>query len=133
MTGNQKIKLIPKTIKPKIARIKRKVVGEPIQFRGLRYAPLNRLGVAYMFGLVAHELGFIIESLRNESPDCDGKRCLDTNHDQWEQVKIDFHYKSSDFQQGFHDNLSDIVVCWTHDWEDCPIEVLELRSIINLL
>ncbi len=134
MTESQKIKLIPQTIKPKIAKKKRKMLGEPIQFRGLKFAPLNEKGVAYLFGMISHELGFIIEGLGAESPDCEGKRCLDTTNNQWEQVKIDFEYKSSDFEaHGHSENESDIIVCWIHDWNECPLEVLELRSTIKLL
>ena len=27
----------------------------------------------------------------------------------------------------------DLIVCWEHDWPDCPIEVVELRSAIDSL
>ncbi len=134
MTESQKIKLIPQTIKPKITKKKPKVLGEPIHFRGLRFAPVNEKSVAYLFGMVSHELGFIIEALRTESPDCEGKRCLDTISNEWEQVKIDFVYKSSDFEaHGRSETETDIIVCWIHDWDECPLEVLELRSTIELL
>jgi hypothetical protein len=134
MTQNQKIKLIPQTIKPKIAKKKPKVLGEPIHFRGLRFAPVNEKSVAYLFGMISHELGFVIEALRTESPDCEGKRCLDTTNNKWEQVKIDFEYKSSDFEvHGHNETETDIIVCWIHDWDECPLEVLELRSTIELL
>lgn len=134
MIDKQSIKLIPKTIKPKIAKKKPKFLGEPIRFRGLKFAPVNETGVAFLFGMVGHELGFVVEALRTESPDCEGKRCLDTSDDHWEQVKIDFKYKSSDFQKyDINENESDLVVCWIHDWEDCPIEVLELQAVIKLL
>jgi hypothetical protein len=23
----------------------------------------------------------------------------------------------------------DMIVCWRHNWEDCPLEVLELKSL----
>jgi hypothetical protein len=32
--------------------------GEPIDFRGLRHAPINEQGVVYLFGMVSRELGF---------------------------------------------------------------------------
>ena len=35
--------------------------GSPINFRGLRHAPINELGVVYIFGMVSYELGFIVE------------------------------------------------------------------------
>jgi len=53
---------------------KRVEYGEPIEFRGLRYAPLNEQGVVYLFGMLSKQLGFIIEVVRNDFPDCEGKR-----------------------------------------------------------
>lgn len=26
---------------------------------------------------------------------------------------------------------ADIIVCWEHNWEDCPLEVIELRKVIE--
>ena len=40
--------------------------GEPIDFRGLRHAPINELGVVFLFGAVSRELGFIVESIQAE-------------------------------------------------------------------
>ena len=37
--------------------------GEPIDFRGLRHAPINEQGVVYLFGMVSRELGFYIEAI----------------------------------------------------------------------
>lgn len=134
MIDKQKIKLIPQTIKPKVSRKKARALGESVHFRGLKFAPLNEKGVAYLFGMVSHELGFVIEVLRAEPPDCEGKRCLDTTGSQWEHVKLSFEYKSSDFKaHGHSEDESDIIVCWLHDWDDCPLEVLELRSTVRLL
>ncbi|MCP4216587.1 MAG: hypothetical protein GY765_18190, partial [bacterium] len=65
---------------------------------------------------------------------CEGKRCLDTEGNQWEQIKISFQYKSADFNaQELDEAECDIIVCWVHDWDECPLEVLELRSTIQLL
>src|SRR5207247_1028444 len=32
--------------------------GAPINFRGLRHAPINEQGVVFLFGMVSYELGF---------------------------------------------------------------------------
>lgn len=134
MSDSQRIKLIPQTIKPKTAKKKPRFLGEPVQFRGLKFAPVNEKGVAYLFGMVSLELGFVVEALRTEPPDCEGKRCLDTAANQWEPVKIDLLFKSSDFKTKDHsEDETDIIVCWTHDWEDCPVEVLELQSTIRFI
>ncbi len=127
------IKVIPETTKPKIAK-KRHIIGEPIDFRGLRFAPINEQGVVYLFAMISHELGFLIESIKTEYPDCEGKRCFNKEKKQWEHVKIEFEYKSSNFKEhGHNEDNCNIIVCWINDWNDCPIEVLELRDVIKYL
>ena len=127
--------IIPDTIKPKEARQQKKVqFGEPIDFRGLRFAPINEQGVVYLFGMISKELGFLIESIRTEYPDCEGKRCANQKENRLEHVLIEFEYKSSHFEEhGHFPENCDLIVCWIHDWEECPVEVLELRSIIKHL
>jgi len=128
--------IIPETYKPKLNAKKKKqvVYGEPLDFRGVRYAPINEQGVVYLFGMVSHELGFLIESIRTDFPDCEGKRQLDSKGTKWQNVRIEFEYKSSNFSEHGHDpDLCDLIVCWVHDWEECPVEVLELRSTLKFL
>jgi hypothetical protein len=122
--------IVPETIKPKKSQRRRKVqFGEPIDFRGLRFAPINEQGVVYLFGMISRELGFLIESIRTEYPDCEGKRCVSEKENRWEHVLIEFEYKSSNFKQHGHSTEGcDLIVCWIHDWAECPMEVLELRS-----
>jgi hypothetical protein len=134
----EKIKFIPQTIKPQKAKTKPRVSMEPIDFRGLRYAPASRQGVVYLFGMIGHELGFLIESFVSEFPDCEGKRCVDSENNQWEPVRIQFEYKSSDFKtrtsaKGYDESQCDLIVCWNHNWTESPIEVLELRSVLQYL
>lgn len=108
--------------------------GKPIAFRGLRFAPINEQGVVYLFGMVSRELGFLIESIRTEFPDCEGKRCVDLKKNLWEHVLIEFEYSSKNFKShGHNPDDCDLIVCWKHNWNECPIEVLELKSIIKNL
>lgn len=127
--------IIPPIHKPsKTSRRDRILYGEPMDFRGLRYAPINEQGVVYLFGMVSRELGFLIESVRTEFPDCEGKRATNKTGTHWEHVRIEFEYKSKNFFEHGHDpDGCDLIVCWLHDWKDCPLEVLELRSVIPLL
>jgi hypothetical protein len=105
--------------------------GAPLDFRGLRHAPINEQGVVYLFGMISYELGFIVEAIHTTFPDCEAKRCIDRRRNRWQRVRIEFEYKSSNFN---HDPLDcDLIVCWEHDWPGCPLEVLELRSVINEL
>jgi hypothetical protein len=43
--------------------------GPPINFRGLRHAPINEQGVVFLFGMVSDELGFIVEAINAAFPD----------------------------------------------------------------
>lgn len=134
-TSSSSPTVIPQTAKP-TDRPKRKKIqfGEPIEFRGLRFAPINEQGVVYLFGMISRDLGFLIESLRTDYPDCEGKRCVDQDKQRWEHVRIEFEYRSSNFKEhGHQPDDCDLIVCWVHDWPDCPIEVLELRSQLKFL
>jgi len=106
--------------------------GELVDFRGLRHAPINENGVIYLFGMVSHELGFMVEAVHAAFPDCEAKRHIGENR--YQRVRIKFEFKSSNFlSQGYDLAGADMIVCWIHDWHDCPIEVLELKSVIDKL
>ena len=110
--------------------------GEPINFRGLRHAPINELGVVYLFGVIAEEMGFLVEALHPSYPDCEAKRKIKGSGKRWQSVFIEFEYRSSNFIEHGHDaKLCDMIVCWEHDWRDCPkhIEIIELRDCIKTL
>jgi hypothetical protein len=108
--------------------------GAPINFRGLRHAPINEQGVVYLFGMVSYELGFLVEAIHTAYPDCEAKRCIDRRRDRWQRVRIEFEYRSRNFLEGGHDPAAcDVIVCWEHDWPDCSLEVVELRRVIHNL
>ncbi len=107
------------------------IVGDLINFRGLVYSPINENGVIFLFGKVMDDLNMYIEEIKPGFPDCIGRRFTGKG---WEKVNIEFEYKSSNFNAHNHDsNECDIIVCWAHDWVDCPLEVLELKEIIKTL
>lgn len=108
--------------------------GAPISFRGLQHAPINEQGVVYLFGMVSSELGLIVEAVQSTYPDCEAKRCIDKNRNRWQRVRIEFEFYSSNFRDHGHDpDHCDMIVCWEHNWADCPLEVIELRSVIDQL
>jgi hypothetical protein len=110
------------------------VFGAPIAFRGLRHAPINEQGVVYLFGMVSSELGLIVEPVQSSYPDCEAKRCVDSKNNRWQRVRIEFEFRSSNFCEHGHDPSGcDMIVCWEHDWQGCPLEVIELRSVIDQL
>jgi hypothetical protein len=105
--------------------------GEPIDFRGLRHAPINEQGVVYLFGMVSRELGFSIEALQQGFPDCEGKYLHDPGRNLWAKARIEFEFRASNFEKHGHDpNQCDFIVCWEDDWPASPLPVIELRREI---
>jgi hypothetical protein len=87
--------------------------GEPIDFRGLRHAPINEQGVVYLFGMVSRELGFSVEALQQGFPDCEGKYLHDKNRKLWAKSRIEFEFRASNFRQhGHNEDDCDVIVCW---------------------
>jgi hypothetical protein len=108
------------------------VFGAPLNFRVLRHEPVNEQGVVFLFGMVAQELGFLIDAIQTGFPDCTAKRL--TKGGRYEAVRVEFEFKSSHFrEQGHNPDKCDLIVCWQHDWRDCPVDVLELKSAIREL
>ncbi len=111
---------------------RKNIVGEPINFRGLTYAPVNEQGVVLLFGMLAKELGFHVQLVRQGYPDCKAVRSLGDGR--YEEVNIEFEFRSSGFKAHLNEQIkSDFIICWEHDWPGCPatIQVLELRSLIQ--
>jgi hypothetical protein len=103
--------------------------GDPLRFDALLRAPISEAGVILAFGMFAERLGYAVETVKPAFPDCIAKRRVGDGR--WESVRIEFEYRSRNFRAHGHDpNGCDLIVCWTHDWPDCPIEVLELRSAL---
>ena len=96
----------------------------------LAHGPTNELGVLFLFGTVAAELGFVVTWIQCSSfPDCEAMRVVAENRLQ--PVKIEVEYQSRNFLKHMHDlNGCDMIVCWEHNWPECPLEVLELKSAI---
>lgn len=105
------------------------IVGDLINFRGLVYSPINENGVIFIFGKVIEDLNMYIEEIKPGFPDCIGRRFTGKG---WERVSIEFEYRSSHFKDhGHNPNECDMIVCWEHDWPDCPLEAVELREVIK--
>jgi len=110
------------------------IYGKPIDFRGLRHEPVNEQGVVFLFGMVALELGYHVEATQAGFPDCEAKRQIAA--DKWQRVRIEFEFESRNFRDHGHPvDGCDVIVCWKHNWADCPesLEVLDLSNIIKTL
>ena len=106
-------------------------VGEPINFRGMVYAPLNEAGVVILFSKIMKDLGFFYEASFSGFPDAALRK--KENHT-FELIYAEFEYKSRNFVTHKHDpNKCDMIICWEHNWKDCPLEVIELKKIIKTL
>jgi hypothetical protein len=46
----------------------RPTYGNPLDFRGLRHEPINENGVVFLFGMVARELGYLVEAVQAGFP-----------------------------------------------------------------
>ena len=109
----------------------RPTYGNPIDFRGLRHEPVNEQGVVFLFGMVAKELGYMVEVVQTGYPDCEAKRQVEGGR--WQRVKIEFEFESRSFCHA--PDGCDVIVCWRHNWPNCPenIEVVELSTVIKSL
>jgi Homing endonuclease associated repeat len=112
----------------------RPIYGQPMDFRGLRHEPVNEQGVVLIFAMVAKELGYTVEAVQSGFPDCEAKRQIAPQR--WQRVHLEFEFESRNFRDHGHSVTGcDVIVCWRHNWPDCPpqIEILELSSLIKSL
>lgn len=106
-------------------------LGAPLGLPGLQHAPTSEMGVVFLFGALAPSLGYTVESVGTRFPDCIAKRRLHEDGEPWERVRVEFEFRSRNFLVHKHDPKGcDLIVCWEHDWPDCPLEVLELKNEI---
>jgi len=126
---------LPRLNRQQGARLEgRPTYGNPIDFRGLRHEPVNEQGVVFLFGVVAKELGYMVEAVQAGYPDCEAKRQVAPGR--WQRVRIEFEFESRNFRDHGHPpDGCDVIVCWRHNWLDCPsnLEVVELSTVIESL
>jgi len=128
--------MLPDELIRRLSRVKQKeVVGSKIDVPGLTYAPINEQGVILLFGILSHDLKFSVERIRQEYPDA---AVIDYREDPNRGIKkdIEFEFLSSSFSKQKHAvEKCDIIVCWEHDWKNCPkeIEVIELKGVVQSL
>ena len=107
------------------------VYGTPLTFSPLTFAPTHEGGVLFLFGTMAEELGFAVLRIQPSFPDCEALR--EVSPGKWQWLRIEFELESRNFLAHGHPVKGcDMIVCWNHNWEDCPLEVVELRKIVGL-
>jgi hypothetical protein len=108
----------------------RPMYGLRIQDSPLVFAPVNEQGVVYLFGALSERLGFLVLRVQTEFPDCEAMRVVNGNRMQ--RVRIEFEYESRNFLRHMHEPAGcDLIVCWEHNWPECPVEVVELKKEIG--
>ncbi len=96
----------------------------------LAHGSANEAGVVFLFGALAVQLGIVVMRIQSDFPDCEAMRRVDD--DRWQNVRIEFEYESRNFLRYEHDPAQcDLIVCWSHNWPDCPCEVVELKTIVS--
>jgi hypothetical protein len=105
--------------------------GPPMWPGPLAYAPVNELGVVFLFGWMAPQLGYVVHRIQPEFPDCEAMRMV--GEDRCQLVRIEFEQESRNFLKHMHDVKGcDLIICWKHNWPECPLEVLELKKVLSL-
>jgi Homing endonuclease associated repeat len=110
------------------------IYGSPLTAAALAHAPTNEIGVVYLFGMLAAQLGFVVTRMQREFPDCEAMRQVEPN--QWQRVRLEFEFESRSFLTHRHPPEDcDLIVCWVHNWPECPesLEVVELSSVMGQL
>ncbi len=108
----------------------RPLYGEPILSPVMAHAPTNELGVMVLFGALAHDLGFKIMRVQAAFPDCEAMRRMANGRCQLSL--IEFEFESRNFVDHMHDVKGcDLIVCWVHNWKECPLEVIELSRMVG--
>ncbi len=101
------------------------IVGPVINSRGIIYGPTEKFGVMFIFAKLADDLGFFLEEVNPEGPKAILRREIKNG---LERVDSIFAFKSSEANHDDYLSDCDLLVCWNHDWQECPVEVIELRS-----
>lgn len=112
----------------------RPLMGAPTQLPGLAHEPINEMGVLVLFAMLSRQLGFILDSVQAAFPDLLAR--MEVQPGRWQPVRIEVEYLSSSFKRHGHDaRQCDLIVCWRHDWKNCPpnLQVLELSQVVKQL
>jgi len=108
----------------------RPVYGAPFLRTALTFAPVNEMGVVFLFGAMAEKLGFIVTWIGTQYPDVEAFR--EVSPGRWQRVRVEIEFLSRNFLQHFHNPKEcDLIVCWENNWPDCPLEVIALKECME--
>lgn len=115
---------------PLAMRKDRPVYGPAMVASAFVHEPINEMGVVFLFGTQAARLGFMVTLVQTEFPDCEA--FVEVAPKRWQRIRIEFEYESRNFLK--HDHCvedCDMIVCWEHNWPECPLEVVELKTAMT--
>jgi hypothetical protein len=106
------------------------IYGAPFYVTPLAMAPTTENGVIFLFGAMARELGFMMIRIQVGFPDGEGFREVEPGR--WQLKKLEFELESRNYVTHGHPvSGADILVCWKHNWPECPLEVIELSKVVG--
>lgn len=108
------------------------VYGVPMARTPMVFEPTNEAGVAVLFGAVHRDLGFSILHVQSAFPDCEVMREVEPGRCQ--RAQAEFEFESRNFLLHLHPlDGCQMIICWRHNWPECPLEVLELKTAIKIV
>jgi hypothetical protein len=103
------------------------IVGDLIGKSNIVYAPVNRAGVLALFARLLDEFDMLLEETAGDGDYVIVRRRVDSG---WERVRVNISYKSSEFENDDFEE-GDLLICWHHDWPDCPLKAFELKALFE--
>ena len=68
-----------------------------------------------------------VEEIKSGFPDAIAMQSI--GNGKYKRIRIEFEFRSSSFLRHGHSiDGCDLIVCWIHDWPECPLDVIELSS-----
>lgn len=95
--------------------MEKSLVGDPVIWPGLVYAPLNNAGLIFALGAVIRSTGLILEEFSEDSTAAVCRRQTEVG---WERIIVAFALRSSSFA-GNSDG-ADLLICWVDDAPEMP-------------
>jgi hypothetical protein len=103
------------------------IVGDPLNDPRFRFAPTNAKGVLLLFVRKIDEFHMYVEEVPEEFPDCIVRQRTERG---WKRLAVMCAFYSSALRtRGSALSSCDLIVCWEHDWPDCPLDVVKLRTV----
>jgi hypothetical protein len=93
--------------------MEKSLVGDPVLWPGLVYAPLNNAGLIFALGTIINSTDLLFEEFSADLRTAICRRKTDAG---WERIKVAFAVHSSNYQ-AIADN-ADLLICWVDDAQE---------------